>query len=132
MQFLADVYVTCDQCHGKRFRKDILEVSYKDKNIHEILEMTVSEAMEFFSTHNKHALSMETHNGFSKAASHIKKGLKYLEDTGLGYLRLGQPATTLSGGEAQRLKLATYMARGKHEEILSYLTNRQLACILTI
>ena len=118
MQFLADVYVTCDQCHGKRFRKDILEVNYKDKNIHEVLEMTVSEAMKFFSTHNKHALSLETHNGLSKAATHIKKGLKYLEDTGLGYLRLGQPATTLSGGEAQRLKLATYMARGKHEEIL--------------
>ena len=60
----------------------------------------------------------ETNSSLPKAASHIQKGLKYLEDTGLGYLRLGQPATTLSGGEAQRLKLATYMAKGKHEEIL--------------
>ena len=118
MQFLADVYVTCDQCHGKRFRKDVLEVCYKDKNIHEVLEMTVSEAMEFFSMRSKHASTSEMRSGLSKAASHIKKGLKYLEETGLGYLRLGQPATTLSGGEAQRLKLATYMARGKHEEIL--------------
>jgi excinuclease ABC subunit A len=118
MQFLADVYVTCDQCHGKRFRKDILEVCYKEKNIHDVLEMTVSEAMVFFSTRNKHALTSEMNTSLSKAASHIKKGLKYLEDTGLGYLRLGQPATTLSGGEAQRLKLATYMAKGKHEEIL--------------
>ncbi|HJO48804.1 MAG TPA: excinuclease ABC subunit UvrA, partial [Candidatus Scalindua sp.] len=118
MQFLADVYVTCDQCHGKRFRKDILEVCYKDKNIHDILEMTVSEAMAFFSTRKKHALTSDINGSLSKAASHIKKGLKYLEDTGLGYLRLGQPATTLSGGEAQRLKLATYMAKGKHEEIL--------------
>jgi excinuclease ABC subunit A len=118
MQFLADVYVTCDQCHGKRFRKDVLEVCYKDKNIHEVLEMTVSEAMIFFSTRNKQALTPEMNSSLSKSASHIKKGLKYLEETGLGYLRLGQPATTLSGGEAQRLKLATYMAKGKHEKIL--------------
>lgn len=118
MQFLADVYVTCDQCHGKRFRKDVLEVCYKDKNIHEVLEMTVSEAMVFFSTHNKHGLTPEMNNNLSKAALHIQRGLKYLEDTGLGYLRLGQPATTLSGGEAQRLKLATYMTKGKKEKIL--------------
>ncbi|MBC8552448.1 MAG: excinuclease ABC subunit UvrA [Candidatus Brocadiales bacterium] len=118
MQFLADVYVTCDQCHGKRFRKDVLEVYYKDKNIHDVLEMTVSEAMAFFSTRNKHSLAPEMNNSLSKATSHIQKGLKYLSDTGLGYLRLGQPATTLSGGEAQRLKLATYMAKGKREKIL--------------
>ena len=118
MQFLADVYVTCDQCHGKRFRKDVLEVCYKDKNIHEVLEMTVSEAMVFFSTHNKHAMTSEMNSSLSRATSHIQKGLKYLSDTGLGYLRLGQPATTLSGGEAQRLKLATYMAKGRHEKIL--------------
>ncbi len=118
MQFLADVYVTCDQCHGKRFRKEVLEVCYKDKNIHEVLEMTVSEAMTFFSNRKKYTLTPEMNSSLSKASSHIKKGLKYLEDTGLGYLRLGQPATTLSGGEAQRLKLATYMAKGKHEKIL--------------
>ena len=118
MQFLADVYVTCDQCHGKRFRKDVLEVCYKDKNIHEVLEMTVSEAMVFFSTRNKHSMTSEMNSSLSRATSHIQKGLKYLSDTGLGYLRLGQPATTLSGGEAQRLKLATYMAKGRHEKIL--------------
>jgi excinuclease ABC subunit A len=80
--------------------------------------MTVSEAMAFFSTRNKHELTPEMNSNLSKAALHIQRGLKYLEETGLGYLRLGQPATTLSGGEAQRLKLATYMAKGKQEEIL--------------
>jgi len=118
MQFLADVYVTCDQCHGKRFRKDVLEVCYKDKNIHDVLEMTVSEAITFFSTRNKQSLTPEMNNSLSRATSHIQKGLKYLSDTGLGYLRLGQPAPTLSGGEAQRLKLATYMAKGKQEKML--------------
>ncbi len=118
MQFLADVYVTCDQCNGKRFRKDILEVSYKRKNIYDILEMTVSEAMEFFSVKTRHALASEMHMSMFRGLSQIQKGLQFLKDTGLGYLRLGQPATTLSGGEAQRLKLATFMAKGKGEEIL--------------
>ncbi len=118
MQFLADIYVTCEQCHGKRFRKDILAASYKRKNIHEVLEMTVKEAMEFFSTRPGRALTSEMSMSLFRALTHIKKGLQYLEDTGLGYLRLGQPATTLSGGEAQRLKLATYMAKGKGEEML--------------
>jgi excinuclease ABC subunit A len=118
MQFLADIYVTCDQCHGKRFRKDILAVSYKRKNIHEVLEMTVKEAMEFFSTRARHTLNSEMSISSFRNLSYIKKGLQYLEDTGLDYLRLGQPATTLSGGEAQRLKLATYTAKGKGEEIL--------------
>jgi excinuclease ABC subunit A len=118
MQFLADIYVTCDQCKGKRFRKDILAANYKRKNIHEVLEMTVKEAMEFFSTRDRRALIPEKSMSLLSAISHIRKGLQYLEDTGLGYLTLGQPATTLSGGEAQRLKLATYMAKGKGEEML--------------
>lgn len=101
MQFLADIYVTCEYCQGKRFRKEILEIRYKHKNIHEVLEMTIDDAAEFF-----------------KESGRISRGLRYLQDTGLGYLRLGQPATTLSGGEAQRLKLATYMARGASERIL--------------
>jgi excinuclease ABC subunit A len=118
MQFLADIYVTCDQCKGKRFRKDILAASYKRKNIHEVLEMTVKEAMEFFSTRDRRTLIPEKSMSLLSSLSHIRKGLQYLEDTGLGYLTLGQPATTLSGGEAQRLKLATYMAKGKGEEML--------------
>jgi len=94
MQFLADIYVTCDKCNGKRFNKKVLDVKYKNKNIHQVLEMTVDEAIVFF-----------------HESPRITRGLKFLQDTGLGYLRLGQPATTLSGGEAQRLKIATYMAQ---------------------
>ncbi len=101
MQFLADVYVVCEECHGKRFQKETLEVRYKHKNIHEVLGMSVDEAISFFVD-----------------SPRIINGLKYLQYTGLGYLRLGQPATTLSGGEAQRLKLAAYMAMGSLEEIL--------------
>ena len=101
MQFLADIYVTCDKCNGKRFNKKVLDVKYKNKNIHEVLEMTIDEASVFF--HDSHR---------------ITKGLKFLQDTGLGYLRLGQPATTLSGGEAQRLKIATYMAQENPDAML--------------
>ncbi|MFZ6035152.1 MAG: excinuclease ABC subunit UvrA [Patescibacteria group bacterium] len=94
MQFLSDVYVTCDVCEGKRYNKETLEVKYKGKNISEVLKMTVTEATEFFQNHFPI---------FSK--------LQFLERTGLGYLELGQPAPTLSGGEAQRLKLATELSR---------------------
>ncbi|GJQ60254.1 MAG: excinuclease ABC subunit UvrA [Candidatus Scalindua sp. AMX11] len=118
MQFLADIYVTCDQCHGTRYRNDILEVSYKQKNICEVLEMTVKEAMDFFSDRPKYTVTGKRQTSLSRLLSDIRKGLQYLDDTGLGYLKLGQAATTLSGGEAQRLKLATYMARGRGEEIL--------------
>ncbi len=101
MQFLADIYVTCEYCQGKRFRNEILEIKYKDKNIHEVLNMTVDEASIFF-----------------KDSSRISVGLQYLQETGLGYLRLGQSATTLSGGEAQRLKLATFMAKSNMDGTL--------------
>jgi excinuclease ABC subunit A len=101
MQFLADIYVTCDKCNGKRFNKKVLDIKYKNKNIHETLEMTVDEAIIFFPD-----------------SPRISKGLKFLLDTGLGYLRLGQPATTLSGGEAQRLKIATYMAQERPDAML--------------
>jgi len=94
MQFLADVYVICDVCQGNRYNKETLEVKYKNKNIYEILKMTVDEALIFFSNHFK---------VFSK--------LSFLQKTGLGYLELGQPAPTLSGGEAQRLKLANELSR---------------------
>lgn len=94
MQFLADVYVICDVCQGNRYNKETLEVKYRDKNIYEILKMTIDESLDFFSSHFK---------VFSK--------LSFLQKTGLGYLELGQPAPTLSGGEAQRLKLANELSR---------------------
>jgi excinuclease ABC subunit A len=94
MHFLPDVYVTCDVCQGKRFNRETLEITYKGKNIHDVLEMTVEEAMEFFKNHPK-----------------IFNKLKMLYDVGLGYIKLGQPATTLSGGEAQRVKLAKELSK---------------------
>ncbi len=94
MQFLADVYVPCETCHGERYNRETLEVCYKGKNIHDVLEMTVEEAMNFFDTVPK-----------------IRRKIEAIYDVGLGYIKLGQPATTLSGGEAQRVKLATELSR---------------------
>jgi excinuclease ABC subunit A len=94
MQFLPDVYVTCDECKGRRYNSETLLIKYKGKTISEVLEMTVEEALSFFSN-----------------ISIITKKLQTLNDVGLGYLRLGQPATTLSGGEAQRIKLAAELSR---------------------
>ena len=97
MNFLPDVYVPCEVCHGTRYNSETLEVEYKGKNIAEVLNMTVSEALEFFS-----------------AIPKIKRKLQTIEDVGLGYVHLGQPATTLSGGEAQRMKLAAELHRQSH------------------
>ena len=94
MHFLADVYVPCEVCGGKRYNRETLEVKFKGKTIYDVLEMTVDEALKFFESHNK-----------------IARKLKTLSDVGLGYVKLGQSATTLSGGEAQRVKLATELAR---------------------
>jgi excinuclease ABC subunit A len=94
MHFLADVYVPCEVCHGKRYNRETLDVRYKGKNIAEVLDMTVEESLEFF-----------------KNIPKIHKKLKTLDDVGLGYIKLGQPATTLSGGEAQRVKLAKELSR---------------------
>lgn len=94
MQFLPDIYVKCEECHGKRFNQDTLEVKFKGKNIADVLDMSVSQALEFFD-----------------AIPKIKRYLQTLHDVGLGYIKLGQPATTLSGGEAQRVKLADELSR---------------------
>ena len=94
MQFLPDVYVPCDVCKGKRYSKETLQIKYKGKNIADILELTVEEALSFF-----------------RNIPQIKRKLKTLYDVGLGYIRLGQPATTLSGGEAQRVKLSKELSK---------------------
>lgn len=94
MQFMSDIWVTCDVCHGKRYNSQTLEILYRGKNISEVLDMTVSEALEFFHAHPQ-----------------IEQKLETLDLVGLGYMQLGQPATTLSGGEAQRVKLATELSR---------------------
>jgi excinuclease ABC subunit A len=101
MQFLADVFVPCDQCDGKRFKPQILEVTYRGKNVHQILDLTVREALAFFNSSPK-----------------VLRRLQVLDEIGLGYLRLGQPATTLSGGEAQRVKIAAHLASRSGERLL--------------
>ncbi len=96
MQFMADITLECEQCHGKRFKQDILEVEYKGKNIYDVLDMTVNQAVEFFAEEKK-----------------IVKRLKPLQDVGIGYIKLGQASSTLSGGESQRVKLAAFLADEK-------------------
>ncbi len=101
MQFLADMYLECDTCGGKRYKQEVLDATLNGKNIVDVLSMTVSEALSFFSEHDR-----------------IKARLQVLDDVGLGYIRLGQPATTLSGGEAQRVKLASHLADQTEERTL--------------
>ena len=101
MQFLADVELICEECHGMRFKSAILDVRYKGRSIHDVLNMTVREALLFFAGVNR-----------------VSSKLRVLDDVGLGYLRLGQSATTLSGGEAQRVKLAAYLAKKTSERTL--------------
>jgi excinuclease ABC subunit A len=96
MQFLSDVYTSCPECHGSRYREEVLEVAYRGRNIRQVLDLTISEALEFF-----------------KDTADVKNALYPLRAVGLEYVRLGQPLTTLSGGESQRLKLAAHMARAK-------------------
>jgi excinuclease ABC subunit A len=101
MQFMADIHLVCESCKGKRFRDEILEVTFEEKNIYDILDLTVDEAIDFFGNHK------------STSAKKIAKLLKPLQDVGLGYVKLGQSSSTLSGGESQRIKLASFLAKEK-------------------
>ncbi|MFY8005584.1 MAG: ATP-binding cassette domain-containing protein, partial [Chitinophagaceae bacterium] len=101
MQFLADVHLTCEACGGKKFKEEVLEVTFQQKNIFDILEMSVDEAISFFSNGGKEGIA-------------IAKALQPLQDVGLGYVKLGQSSDTLSGGEAQRVKLASFLGKGKN------------------
>jgi excinuclease ABC subunit A len=104
MQFLADIHLPCEQCGGKRFREEVLEVKYKGKNIFDVLEMSIEEALVFFKDHKE-----------------ITAKLQPLMDVGLGYVHLGQSSSTLSGGEAQRVKLAYFLARGNTRNKILFL-----------
>ncbi|MEO2061774.1 MAG: excinuclease ABC subunit UvrA [Christiangramia sp.] len=101
MQFMADVHLECETCNGKRFKKEVLEVTFHDKNIDDILNMTIDDATQFFEDHDQ---------------KKIVKKLKPLKDVGLGYVQLGQSSSTLSGGEAQRIKLASFLVKGTTKE----------------
>ena len=94
---MADLILECEQCHGRRFKQDVLDVHYRDKSIYDILGMTVNQALEFFSQ--------------DPACAKIVKRLKPLQDVGIGYIQLGQSSSTLSGGESQRVKLASFLAQ---------------------
>jgi excinuclease ABC subunit A len=101
MQFMADVHLECDTCHGRRFKKEVLEVKFHDKSSHDVLTMTVEDAIAFFELHNKKKITAK---------------LLPLQDVGLGYVQLGQSSSTLSGGEAQRIKLASFLIKGNSRE----------------
>jgi excinuclease ABC subunit A len=103
MQFLADVHLTCEACSGKRFKEEVLEVKFNDKSIHDVLEMGVDEAIDFFSSSF----------GGGREEVGIAKAIQPLSDVGLGYVKLGQSSDTLSGGEAQRVKLASFLGKGR-------------------
>lgn len=113
MHFLPDIYVPCDQCKGKRYNRETLEIKYKGKTIHEVLDMTIEEAREFFD-----------------AVPALARKLQTLMDVGLTYIRLGQSATTLSGGEAQRVKLARELSKRGTGQTLYIWMSRPPVCTL--
>ena len=106
MQFMADVTMVCEECGGKRFKPDILEVKYKEKSINDVLNMSVEEAIQFFGSQKE------------TAAKRIAEKLKVLDDVGLGYIQLGQSSSSLSGGESQRIKLAQFLSKDSGKNIL--------------
>ena len=106
MQFMADITLECEACRGKRFKQDVLDVEYQGANIYDVLEMTVNQAIEFFE------------KGSGSQEKKIVKRLKPLQDVGLGYIKLGQTSSTLSGGENQRVKLAYYLGQEKQQPTL--------------
>ena len=116
MHFLPDVYVTCDQCRGARYNRETLDIKFRDKSIADVLDMTVEVACDFF-----------------QAVPAIRDKMETLRRVGLGYIKVGQQATTLSGGEAQRVKLAKELSRRGHRaDALYSSTNRPRVCISTM
>ena len=101
MQFMADVHLECEHCKGKRFKKEILEIKFAEKNISDILDLSVDEAINFFTSNNERKIALK---------------LQPLQNVGLGYVKLGQSSNTLSGGEAQRIKLALFLSKGNTSE----------------
>ena len=114
MQFMADLELECEECHGKRFKRDILDVKFEGKDISEVLDMTVSEAIEFFSDASRRI----TQKSMSQLSALVAERLQPLEDVGLGYIKLGQNSSTLSGGENQRVKLAYFIGQERQEPTL--------------
>jgi excinuclease ABC subunit A len=104
MQFMADIHLLCEACNGKRFKQEVLEIKYKEKNVSEVLEMTVDDAVDFFNSSDRP----------SNTEKKIVQKLIPLSDVGLGYVQLGQASSTLSGGEAQRIKLASFLGIGQN------------------
>lgn len=110
MQFMADIELTCEDCNGKRFKDEVLDIQYQGLNISEILNLTVSEAIDFFSSQKSNS-----------SVKRIIEKLQSLDDVGLGYVKLGQPSSTLSGGEAQRIKLASFLSKGYVDKPLMFI-----------
>ena len=115
MQFLADVELICEDCRGTRYKQSVLEIRYRGLNIHEVLQLTIQEAIVVL----------------RRPAAHLVARLKPMADVGLGYLRLGQSATTLSGGEAQRVKLASHLTQSTARACCISSTSRPPGCIST-
>jgi excinuclease ABC subunit A len=110
MQFMADVELVCDACHGKRFKDEILEIKYRGKSIYDTLEMSVDDAIKFFSEDKSNA-----------TCRRIVERLQPLQDVGLGYIRLGQSSSTLSGGESQRVKLASFLSKDNDQKQIIFI-----------